>query len=233
MRAVNGLITSSRNVCLLAFVTVFAVQTFDDIAVFRAGEHAGIPPFAPLFNGLKRQPGDPEYWWLWLVLFSALIPSAVNLCFAAASLIRGLPFLNTRIVKRMQATSSMRDSDRLLLARALSAQVAGGFLATGGALYLIGVSFLPIWLPILGACVRDFSEALAALQRAGSGHDVLYGRAVRPRACAMRQFAITARRQAPYVDSGLRPECAKSGSPGGAPTGRSLPHCDGAHGLRR
>ena len=70
----------------LAFVTVFAVQTFDDIAVFRAGEHADIPPFAPFFDKLKRQPGDPEYWWLWLILFSALIPSAVNLCFAAASL---------------------------------------------------------------------------------------------------------------------------------------------------
>lgn len=89
--------------------------------MFRAGEHADIPPFAPFFDRLKRQPGDPEYWWLWLILFSALIPSAVNLCFAAASLIRGLPFLNTRIVKRMQAISSMRDSDRLLLASARSA----------------------------------------------------------------------------------------------------------------
>ena len=64
------------------------------------------------------------------MLFSTLIPSALKLCVAAASLFRGLPFLNTWIVKRMQATSSMRDSDRLLLASALSVQVAGGFLAT-------------------------------------------------------------------------------------------------------
>jgi hypothetical protein len=48
------------------------------------------------------------------------------------------------------------------LASALSAQIAGGVLATGVALYLIGVWFLPIWLPTLGGYVRDFSEALAA-----------------------------------------------------------------------
>ena len=95
------------------------------------------------------------------MLFSTLIPSALNLCIAAASLIRGLPFLNTWVVKRMQTAGAIRDSDRLLLASALSAQIAGGFLATGVALYLIGVWFLPVWLPILGAYVRDFSEALA------------------------------------------------------------------------
>ena len=96
------------------------------------------------------------------MLFSTLIPSALNLCIAAASLIRGLPYLNTWIVGRMQAIGAMRDSDRLLLASALSAQIAGEILATGVALYLIGVVFLPIWLPLLGGYVRDFSEALAA-----------------------------------------------------------------------
>ncbi len=149
-------------IALLAFVTVFAVQTFDDIAVLRAGPQARILPLGALFEGLEGRPGDPEFWWLWLMLFSTLIPSALNLCLAASSLIRGLPFLNTWIVKRMQAAGAMREPDRLLLASALSAQIAGGFLATGVALYLIGVWFLPIWLPFLGAYVRDFSEALAA-----------------------------------------------------------------------
>jgi hypothetical protein len=137
------------------------VQTFDDIAL-RAGALARTLPLGPLFEGLETRPGDPEFWWVWLMLFSTLIPSALNLCIAAASLIRGLPFLNTWIVRRMQTTGPMRDRDRLLLASALSGQIAGGFLATGVALYLIGVWFLPIWLPFLGAYVRDFSEALAA-----------------------------------------------------------------------
>ena len=96
------------------------------------------------------------------MLFSTLIPSALNLGVAAASLIRGLPFLNTWIVGRMTSADALRDSDRLLLAGVLSGQIAGGFLATGLALYFLGVWLLPLWLPFLGGYVRDFSEALAA-----------------------------------------------------------------------
>ena len=59
----------------------------------------------------------------------------------------------------MQTAGAMRDSDRLLLASALSAQIAGGVLVTGVALYFIGVYFLPIWLPFLGGYLRDFSDA--------------------------------------------------------------------------
>jgi hypothetical protein len=147
-------------IALLAFVTVFAVQTFDDIAVLRAGPSARILPLDDLFDGLKTRPADPEFWWVWLMLFSTLIPSALNLCIAAASLIRGLPFLNAWIVWRM--TPGVRNSDRLLLASVLSGQIVGGFLATGLALYFLGVWFLPTWLPLLGGYVRDFSEALAA-----------------------------------------------------------------------
>lgn len=155
-------------IALLAFFAVFAVQTFDDIAVLRGGFSAETLPLKPLFDGLERRPGDPEFWWLWLMLFSTLIPSALNLFVAAASLIRGLPLLNTWIVKRMQATDTMRDSDRLLLAGAPSAQIAGGFLATGVALYLIGIWFLPTWLPFLGFYVRDFSEVLEKLDAPAS-----------------------------------------------------------------
>jgi hypothetical protein len=160
--AIVDVIVAVPVIALLAFVTVFAVQTFDDIAVLRAGAQARTLPLGPLFEGLETRPGDPEFWWLWLMLFSTLIPSALNLSIAAASLIRGLPFLNTWLVKRMQTAGAMRDSDRLLLASALSVQIAGAVLATGVALYLIGAWFLPIWLPFLGTRVRDFSEVLAA-----------------------------------------------------------------------
>jgi hypothetical protein len=149
-------------VALLAFVTVFAVQTFDDIAVLRAGATARTLSLGPLFEGLETRPTDPEFCWLWLMLFSTLIPSALNLCVAAASFIRGLPFLNDWIVRRLTRPRFSGDHSRLLLASALSGQIAGGFLATGLALYFIGLWFLPTWLPFLGGYVRDFSEGLAA-----------------------------------------------------------------------
>jgi len=149
-------------ITLLAFVTILAVQFFDDIAILHAGSNARILPLGPLFEGLETRPGDPEFWWIWLMLFSTLIPSALNLCVAAASLIRGRPFLNAWILTRMPASGSIPDGDRILLASALSGQIAGGFLLTGLALYFIGAWFLPIWLPLLGGYIRDFSETLAA-----------------------------------------------------------------------
>ena len=79
---------------LLAFVSVLAVQTFGDIAALRAGPDARTMPLDQMFAGLDRNPGDPEYWWVWLMLFSTLIPSAINLCIAATSFMRGAPFLN-------------------------------------------------------------------------------------------------------------------------------------------
>ena len=93
--AIVDAIVAPPVITLLAFVAVFAVQTFDDIAVLRAGAQARTLPLGPLFQGLEARPGDPEFWWLWLMLFSTMTPSALNLCIAAASLIRGLPFLNS------------------------------------------------------------------------------------------------------------------------------------------
>jgi hypothetical protein len=160
--AAVDLVVAPPVIGLLAFVTVFAVQAFDDVAVLRAGPGARILSLDDLFKGLETRPADPEFWWIWMMLFSTLIPSALNLCVAAASLVRGLPFLNDWIVRRMTATGTRRDSDRLLLASALSAQIAGGFLAMSLALYFLGAWLLPIWLPFLGGYVEHFSEALAA-----------------------------------------------------------------------
>jgi len=46
-------------IALLAFVTVFAVQTFDDVAVLRAGPSARILPLGPLYRGTRDSAGRP------------------------------------------------------------------------------------------------------------------------------------------------------------------------------
>ena len=143
-------------VALLAVIIVFAVQTFDDIAEMRAGEVARIMEPGPLFEGLEAR--DPKFSWVWLMLLSPLIPSVINLCVAAASFLRGLPFLNAWIVRKMPDT--IQDSDRVLLASALGGQVAAGALLTGVVLYLIGVWLLPLLVPILGF-IREVSEGVA------------------------------------------------------------------------
>jgi hypothetical protein len=164
--AVDGFIAIPV-IALLAFVSVLAIQTFDDIAALRSGPEARVMPLDQLFAGLDRNPGDPEYWWVWLMLFSTLIPSAINLGIAATSFMRGAPFLNEWILARMPIDGGIRNKDRRLLTGLLAGQIAGGVLLTGLALYFLGAWLLPIWLPTFGTILRDFSEALAAYDAPG------------------------------------------------------------------
>jgi hypothetical protein len=149
-------------IILLAFVTILAAQTFDDIAVVRAGSQALILPLGPLFEGLETRPGDYEFWWVWFMLFSTLIPSLINLVIGAAAFLRGLPHLNAWILNRMPEGKAVRENDRLPVACALAGQLAGGLLISGVLLYLLAAYVVPIGIPTLGIYVRDFSEQVAA-----------------------------------------------------------------------
>jgi hypothetical protein len=146
-------------IVILAFAMVLAVQSFDDVAVLRAGPQARILPLGPLFDGLTRTPGDYEYWWVWCLLFSSMIPSLLNLSIAVAAFLRGLPRVNAWIVNRMPVGKAMRQDDRIKISATLTAQLVGGFALTGIAIYLVAAY---LWLPFLGAVVRDFAAELAA-----------------------------------------------------------------------
>jgi hypothetical protein len=149
-------------IVVLAFAMVLAIQTFDDIAVLRAGPDARILPLDQLFHGLETAPGDYEYWWVWCLLFSSMIPSILNLSIAAAAFLRGLPGLNTWILARMPSGKPVRERDRLTVVAALTGQIIVGIALTGIATYLTAAYVVPLGLPMFGAVVRDFASDLAA-----------------------------------------------------------------------
>jgi hypothetical protein len=148
-------------IALLAFVMVFAVQMFDDIAVLRAGPEARTLPLGPLFEGLRNAPSAYENWWVWLLLFSSMIPSILNLSIAAAAFLRGWPRINGWILQRMPVGKAVAQRDRLPVAAALTAQLVGGVAFTGVAVYLVALYLIPLGLPAFGAVVRDFAQDLA------------------------------------------------------------------------
>jgi hypothetical protein len=121
-----------------------------------------ILPLGPLFTGLQSTPGDYEYWWVWFLLFSSMIPSILNLSIAAAAFLRGLPVINTWILHRMPVGKAVRERNQIPVAAALTAQVVGGVALTGIAGYLVAVDVIPLGLPGFGAVVRDFAADLAA-----------------------------------------------------------------------
>jgi len=146
-------------ITLLAFVTIVAVQTFDDIAGLYGVQ---IFPLDELFEGLRDKPRDAEFWWIWLMLFSTLIPSLINLAIGASAFLRGIPFLNDWILRRMPTGSVIDEDQRTIIASALASQLVGGILITGVLLYLLATYIVPLGLPMIGAYIRDFSAEIAA-----------------------------------------------------------------------
>jgi hypothetical protein len=78
-------------VALLALTMVIGVQAFDDLAMHGGGKDAAVLPFPDFFDEIAKNPGAPEYWWAYALLFSTMIPSLINLAIGGMALTRGIP----------------------------------------------------------------------------------------------------------------------------------------------
>jgi hypothetical protein len=160
--ALLDIVVACALIAVLAVLMVVAVQTFYDFSVLRGGPKARILPLGPLFESLETQPGAYENWWLWLLLFSSMIPSFANLCIASASFLRGLPVLNNWILARLPQGKALREDHRYGLASVLTAQVVIGAALAGAAFYLTLTWFVPVALPGFGDWLRELSLEVAA-----------------------------------------------------------------------
>jgi hypothetical protein len=81
------------------------VQSFDDLG----GRGGGLPilPLGPFFDGIAAHPTAPEYWWVYALLFSTMIPSIVNLVIGGASLMRGVPAVSSLLLQFMRANEAV------------------------------------------------------------------------------------------------------------------------------
>ena len=86
-------------IAALALTMVVGVQAFDALAVHGGGKP--VLPLVTLFTGIATHATAPEYWWLYALLLSTTIPSLVNLIIGGASLLRGIPFINSLLLRRM------------------------------------------------------------------------------------------------------------------------------------
>jgi hypothetical protein len=111
-------------IAVLAMVMVVGVQAFDGLAV-----HGGSKPVLPLdvlFNRIAAHPTAPEYWWLYALLLSTMIPSLVNLVIGGASLMRGVPGVPALLLRFMPERGGVLRWDRHWIAAVLTSQVAIG-----------------------------------------------------------------------------------------------------------
>ena len=116
---------------------------------------------------------SPQYWWLYAMLFSTLIPSMANVALGALSVMRGIPGLHQRLAARMPARRAVLGSERLWIALVLAGQATLsaliGFAAMIGLLWLI----LLLELPVLGLGLLSMLEGLADVDLPGRLLDLL------------------------------------------------------------
>jgi hypothetical protein len=146
---------------VLALVMVIGIQTFDSFALHGGGKP--VLPLEPMFKGIAEHPTAPEYWWIYALLLSTMIPSLVNLAIGGTSLARDVPGLPNLILRSMPAQGAVLRWDRAWIATLLTGQIAIGTALGIAAQILLAVGIIGYVMPWLGlGLLLDMARDIAA-----------------------------------------------------------------------
>jgi hypothetical protein len=148
-------------IVLLTITMAISVQTFDHLAERLGGPDARVLPLDKLFDGIEANPFAPEYWWIYALLLSTVIPSLLNLMIGGVSLLRGIPGLPSLLLRFMPASKAVPAFDRTWLALVLTLQVFSGFVLGFIAQLGLAIGILFYLLPWIGFELLDTARAVA------------------------------------------------------------------------
>jgi hypothetical protein len=171
--AVVDAILAGAIIALLAITMLLGVQTFDHLA-----EHYGDMPVLPLdelFDGLMVNPSLPEFWWLYALLLSTMIPSLINLMIGGASLLRGVPGVPAILLRFMPVGKAVPEFDRAWIALVLTCQVFLGALLGIVAQAFLAVGVIFYILPWVGLGLLETAREVADFDLPGRVLAVLWG----------------------------------------------------------
>jgi hypothetical protein len=147
-------------IAALALIMVVGVQAFDALALHSGG--AAVLPLEPLFKGIAEHPSAPEYWWIYALLLSTMIPSLVNLVIGGASLLRGLPGLPSLLLRFIPERGGVLKWDRYWIAAVLTTQVAAGAAFGIAAQAFLVVVIIGYVMPFFGLELLDMARDITA-----------------------------------------------------------------------
>lgn len=155
------LLAAAAVVAMLSVVTLLSVQFFEQLTLWAGGEP--IVKVKDILAALAdpRRRLAPEFWWIYAMLFSTLLPSVLNVSLGTLSLLRGVPGLRRQLARRMPIGKSVLASERLWMAPVLATQVmlsgVAGLAAMVGLLWVV-----LIWeLPFLGRNLVSLLQTMA------------------------------------------------------------------------
>jgi len=148
-------------IAALAAVMVVGVQAFELMA--QIGHGKATLPLGPLLDGISAHPGAPEYWWVYALLLSTMIPSLVNLVIGGASFTRGFPGIPAWLLRYMPDGNSASAIDRNWIALVLTGQwFVGAALGIGAQVVLVFLIF-GWFMPHVGFDLLDMARWVAGL----------------------------------------------------------------------
>jgi hypothetical protein len=147
-------------VAALALTMVIGVQAFDALAQHGGGK--AILPLDALFDGIAVHPADPEYWWVYALLLTTVLPSLINLMIGGASLLRGVPGLPRVILRKLPIGKAVPNFDRTWIALVLTLQIVMGAALGVAAQVLLIVGIIGYVMPWLGLGLLDMARDVAA-----------------------------------------------------------------------
>jgi len=146
-------------VAMLAIAMALGVQAFDSLAVL--GEGTVVLPLDRLLTGIGNRETalEPEFWWVYALLLSTLLPSLINLGIGGASLMRGLPLVPSLLLQHLPADKPVRSYERTWISLVLAMQTVGGVIlgvVVQGLLFWAMIAYVMPWLGLnLLNMIRD------------------------------------------------------------------------------
>lgn len=126
-------------IAALGLTVLIGVQAFAALALYGGGDNLVLDLNA-LLDGIAAHPTSPEYWWIYALLLSTMIPSLINLVIGGTSLVRGLPGLPRLLLCAIPARGGVLRWDRHWIATVLTTQVfAGAALGIAAQVFLVAV----------------------------------------------------------------------------------------------
>jgi hypothetical protein len=147
-------------VVFLAIITVVGIQAFDGFAAHDGGH--SVLPLEPLFNGIEEHPTAPEYWWIYALLLSTMIPSLVNLVIGGLSFVRGVPGLPGVLLRRLPAGRAVPAYKRGWIALVITGQNFGGAALGVVAQVVLAILIIGYIMPLFGRDLLGMAESVSA-----------------------------------------------------------------------
>ena len=119
-------------------------------------------PLDPLFDGIAKDPAAPEYWWVYALLLSTMIPSIINLAIGGMAFTRGIPWLARLLLQWIPEGKAVPEYKRQPAAIGLTIQMfAGAFLGIAAQAFLAWV-LISMSCHAIGLGLLDTARAVAA-----------------------------------------------------------------------